>query len=194
MPQTDTDILILASASPRRRDLLQAAGIPFEVRAAEVDESRLAGESPEDLVLRLSRLKAEAISWLAPKRLVLGADTIVTLDHHLLGKPSDLADARRILRLLSGRTHEVLTGVTLCRQTPECSTSWIASTLVRFKELSDADIDRYLSAAHVLDKAGAYGIQDHGEMIVAGIDGLYSNVVGLPVEEVAEALARIGRD
>lgn len=194
MPQTDTDILILASASPRRRDLLQTAGIPFEVRAAEVDESRLAGESPEDLVLRLSRLKAEAISWQFPKRLVLGADTIVTLDHHLLGKPSDLADARRILRLLSGRTHEVLTGVTLCRQTPEGSLSWIASTQVRFKELSDADIDRYLSVAHVLDKAGAYGIQDHGEMIVAGIDGLYSNVVGLPVEEVAEALVRIGRD
>ena len=190
MSPDNDGILILASASPRRRDLLKQAGIDFEIRTAEVDERPHPGESPEDLVRRLSQAKAEAVSRQNPERLVLGADTIVTLDHHLLGKPNDPEEARLTLRILSGRTHEVLTGVTLRRQSPELSVSWIATTLVRFKKLSETDIEHYLSAVHVLDKAGSYGIQERGELLVEAIDGLHSNVVGLPVEEVAEALAR----
>jgi septum formation protein len=183
--------LILASASPRRRLLLKNAGIVAEVIPAHVDESALAGETTEKMVMRLAKLKAQAIARQQPDRIVLGADTTVVLDHHVLGKPIDLADARRMLQILSGRTHEVLTGCCLVRQDPPFKKSWLASTLVTFRSFNDTTIDAYFSLVNPLDKAGAYGIQEHGDMLVERIDGFLSTVIGLPVEEVVVELSAI---
>ena len=180
--------LILASASPRRRQLLQTAGIAAEVIPAHIDESTLAGETTEKMVVRLARLKALAIARLQPGRLVLGADTTVVLNHHVLSKPADLADARRMLKILSGRTHEVLTGCCLVRQDPPFKKSWLATTQVTFRSFSDTTIDAYFTLVNPLDKAGAYGIQEHGDMLVERIDGFLSTVIGLPVEEVVAEL------
>lgn len=185
--------LLLASASPRRLQLLQAAGIPTEAMPAHVDESARPGEPPEAMVVRLARLKALAIAQSQPNRLVLGADTTVILDHHVLGKPVDLDDARRMLKILSGRTHEVLTGCSLIRLDPSFEKSWLASTRVVFRRFDDTTIDAYFSLVNPLDKAGAYGIQEHGEMLVEEIDGYHSTVVGLPVEDVTAALKAIDR-
>ncbi len=180
--------LILASASPRRRELLAAAGIAFEVCPADTDEALLPGEAPAAVVVRLARLKALAVSPRFPGRVVLGADTLVVVDGEALGKPRDLAEARAMLQRLAGRPHEVLTGVCLCRATPTAEDAWYTRTVVRFHALDAAAIEEYLRRVHVLDKAGAYAIQEHGERIVAGIDGPFSNVVGLPVEEVVARL------
>lgn len=183
--------LLLASASPRRLQLLQAAGIETEVLPAHVDETAWPGETPEAMVVRLARLKALAIARRQESRLVLGADTTVILDHHVLGKPADLDDARRMLRILSGRTHEVLTGCSLIRLAFPFEKSWLASTRVSFKRLDDAAIDAYFALVNPLDKAGAYGIQEHGGMLVEKIDGYLSTVIGLPIEEVVAALKTI---
>lgn len=182
------ETLVLASASPRRRELLARAGVPLQVRTAEVPEASLAGESPEALVQRLAGAKARAVAAVMPGRLVLGADTVIVFAGQVFGKPADLPAARAMLRAFAGRRHEVLSGVCLVRDcTEHC---WLARTTVRFRPLSDADIDAYFALVNPLDKAGAYGIQEHGEMIVAGIDGLLSNVIGLPVEEVLSLLGR----
>jgi septum formation protein len=181
--------MVLASASPRRREMLAAAGVRFTCRPAEVDERPLPGEAPVATVCRLAAAKAAAVAALFPAELVLGADTMVFCDRHALGKPADLDEARRMLALLSGRTHDVLTGVSLQRRTPPFERTWAARTAVRFRVLSAADIEAYLARVHTLDKAGAYAIQEEGERLVAGIDGLRSNVVGLPLEEVLSALA-----
>jgi len=178
----------LASASPRRRELLAAAGIVCEVCPADADEALLPGEAPAVAVVRLARLKALAVSPRFPDRVVLGADTLVVVDGEALGKPRDLAEARDMLQRLAGRPHEVLTGVCLYRATPADEDAWYTRTVVRFHSLDAAAIEEYLRRVHVLDKAGAYAIQEHGERIVAGIDGPFSNVVGLPVEEVTARL------
>ena len=180
--------MILASASPRRRELLAAAGIACEVWPADTDEALLPGEAPAAAVVRLARLKALAVSPRFPDRVVLGADTLVVVDDEALGKPRDLAEARAMLQRLAGRPHEVLTGVCLYREIPAVEDAWYTRTVVRFHALDAAAIEEYLCRVHVLDKAGAYAIQEHGERIVAGIDGLFSNVVGLPVEEVVARL------
>lgn len=180
---------ILASGSPRRRDLLTEAGIAFTVEVSSVDESVRAGESSADMVKRLSRLKAQAVWSQHVDCTVLGADTVVVLDGEALGKPADLDDARRMLRRLSGRTHEVLTGVSIVYSDGTVD-SWVAVTGVKFHVLSDMVIEEYLRLVDVLDKAGSYGIQCHGELLVEGIDGLWSNVVGLPVEDVVEHLRK----
>jgi septum formation protein len=182
------EMLVLASASPRRRELLARAGVPLQVRTAEVPEAPLAGESPEALVQRLAGAKARAVAATMPGRLVLGADTIIVFAGQVFGKPADLPAARAMLRAFAGRRHEVLSGVCLVRDCIEHC--WLARTTVRFRPLNDADIDAYFALVNPLDKAGAYGIQEHGEMIVAGIDGLLSNVIGLPVEEVLSLLGR----
>ncbi|MGI5925366.1 MAG: Maf family protein [Lentisphaeria bacterium] len=182
------ETLVLASASPRRRELLARAGVPLQVHTAEVPEASLAGESPEALVQRLAGAKARAVAATMPGRLVLGADTIIVFAGQVFGKPADLPAARAMLRTFAGRRHEVLSGVCLVRDRIEHC--WLARTTVRFRSLSDADIDAYFALVNPLDKAGAYGIQEHGEMIVAGIDGLLSNVIGLPVEEVLSLLGR----
>ena len=186
--------LVLASASPRRRELLQEAGIAFLVAAAGVDESALPGETPAAQVQRLALAKADAVTARYPGQLVLGADTVVVLDGTLFGKPADLADAKRMLATLSGRWHDVLTGVALVRREPAHRQAWVCRTRVHFKALSSATIDAYCARANPLDKAGAYGIQEHGELLVAEIDGLRSNVIGLPVEEVVAALAEEPHD
>jgi septum formation protein len=193
-------MLVLASASPRRAELLRAAGIAFEVAAANIDESILPGETPEGHVRRLAAAKAGAV---ADGRPVLGADTVVVVDGAVLGKPVDTDDARRMLRLLSGRTHQVLTGVCLGLPTSATSLggaaasgfSWttdVAITTVEFAPLSDREIEWYVASGEPMDKAGAYAIQGLAARFVTRVDGSYSNVVGLPVALVYRMCAAAG--
>ena len=171
--------LVLASASPRRAELLAAAGIAFEVDTADIDETPRAGEAPDVYVRRLAEAKARAVAARHPGRLVLGADTTVVVDGVILGKPVDAADARDMVRRLAGRAHEVLTGVALVGDgTAQVD---LAVTTVWFAPMSDADVDAYVASGEPMDKAGAYGIQGRASCFVTRIDGSYSNVVGLPV-------------
>lgn len=183
-----TSRLILASASPRRAELLRAAGIEFSVRVADLDETQLPGENPPDYVLRLSREKAQAVAQ--PGDLVLGADTTVVVGDEIAGKPVDAADARRMLQLLSGAWHEVLTGVSLVKDAQVLSE--LALTRVKFGPLSDAEIDWYIATHEPFDKAGAYGIQGYASRFVEQIEGNYANVVGLPVQMVYRLLREFG--
>ncbi len=188
MAQEESLSLVLASASPRRKTLLEQAGVTCWVTPAHVDESPLPGETPEKHVLRLAQAKAMAVAAAQQDALVLGADTIVILGKCVFGKPGSMAEAGDMLRRLSGTVHHVLTGVCLTRQTPPFQRRWVARTTVCFRPLTDDIIDRYLSLVNPLDKAGAYGIQERGEMLVDHIDGLRSTVVGLPIEEVLSVL------
>ena len=181
--------LILASSSPRRSEILTAVGWPFEAHTAGVDETRLAGEGPEDFVSRLARAKAEAVARSRLFGLVLGADTTVLADGEILEKPRDADDARRMLRSLSGRWHEVLTGVALVRAETGQAVTGLERTRVRFAETSGEEIDWHVRTGDVLDKAGAYAIQGRAALFIEAIDGDYWNVVGLPVRLVYE-LAR----
>ncbi len=175
--------LVLASQSPRRREILEAAGLEFIVRAFPVEEVRAQGEDPEAYVRRLAQAKAEA-SWEqgSGDEIVLGADTVVVLDRHVLEKPGDVADARRMLKLLSGREHVVMTGI--CLRHSGGATVDAVSTRVRFADLSDAEIESYANSGEPLDKAGAYAIQGLASKFVESIDGCFFNVVGLPVSRV----------
>lgn len=180
--------MILASQSPRRIELMREAGFDVQVIPADIDESARPGEGPFELVERLARGKAEAVSsaHAAPGETVVAADTIVALDGELLGKPADEADARRMLRALSGKTHQVATGV--CIVHGERIDSFVDITDVTFYELSDAEIDAYVATGEPMDKAGAYGIQGtYGRMLVERIDGDFYNVVGLPIAKVVRA-------
>jgi septum formation protein len=174
--------LILASASPRRAELLSAAGFAFEVRPVEVDETPLAGEEPSAYVLRVAVLKAQSYQGLADGEIVLAADTTVVVDGAILGKPADEADSRRMLRLLSGREHEVLTGV--AARGGARVVSAVEATRVHVQPLSSADVDWYIASGEPADKAGAYGVQGLAARFVHRIEGSYSNVVGLPVSRV----------
>jgi septum formation protein len=184
-------MLVLASASPRRAELLQAAGIQFTVRSKEVDESAREGESPEDYVMRLANAKAAAIIPVSEDT-VLGADTTVVIDGEILGKPVDAADARRMLRALSGRRHEVITGICL-RRNARIITG-LATTSVWFCVFSETDIDEYVASGEPMDKAGAYGIQGMASKFIDRIDGSYANVVGLPVALVFQKLRELDAD
>lgn len=175
------NLLILASKSPRRRELLQNAGIPFEVRAADVPEVRLAGEMPVAYVRRLARQKAEAVARHEGET-ILGADTIVLAGHEVLEKPRDEADAKRMLRRLSGREHEVITGICVLGPGGEVVDS--EATRVRFVPLSDEDVDAYVATGEPMDKAGAYAIQGLASKFIDRVEGDYFNVVGLPVARV----------
>jgi septum formation protein len=175
-------MLVLASASPRRADLLRAASIAFTVDPADVPENPLAGEPPIVYAQRLAREKALAVVRRHPGETVLGADTVVVIDDYLLEKPSDAADAARMLRLLSGRTHQVITGVCLVAQAFERTEAEL--TQVTFSCLSDEEIAAYVCSGEPMDKAGAYGIQGMASRWVTGIVGDYFNVVGLPVARV----------
>jgi septum formation protein len=180
--------ILLASASPRRRELLARAGILFEVAVSSAEEIHDASMRPADLCEENARLKALAVAADFPGHTVIGADTLVFLDDEPLGKPGDLAEARAMLRRLSGRTHRVCTGVCIVRP-GGAADSFHGLTEVTFREFDEAVIDRYLEIAHPLDKAGAYGIQEHGELLVEGIRGSFENVMGLPVELVVAALS-----
>ncbi len=180
--------LILASASPRRAELLSAAGIPFTVRPVDVDEQPREGERPREYVLRVARDKARACPG-PPDAVVLGADTAVIAAGEILGKPVDAADAARMLRLLSGRAHLVLTGVVLrCREREAAA---VESTAVTLAPLTEEDIAWYVGTGESSDKAGAYAVQGLASRFVDRIDGSYSNVVGLPVTTVCRLLAAL---
>ncbi len=184
--------MILASQSPRRKELLASAGVSFGVDVSRGEEVPWDGvQPPEDYTCGLATAKALEVSGRHPGEIVLGADTVVALDGVIYGKPKDLEDATGMFHAFSGREHHVFTGVALVRD-GEVLRSWYADTAVRFKTLDDETIRQYFSLVNVLDKAGAYGIQEHGDLIVDGIQGLFSNVVGLPVEEVVEKLRELG--
>ncbi len=175
-------MLILASSSPRRAELLRAAGIEFVVQPADVPEVRAAGESPIQYARRLARDKAQAVAATRPSDLVLGADTDVCVDDRILGKPRDAADAAAMLRALSGRWHEVTTGV--CLIVPNGPSEGIVAhetTRVLFERLTGADIEAYVASGEPMDKAGAYAIQGIASRWISRIEGDYPNVVGLPV-------------
>ena len=181
--------LVLASASPRRAEIMRAVGWPFEASPAGVDETRREGEAPEDFVRRLAREKAEAVAQTRLFGLVLGADTTVVVGKEVLEKPRDEEDARRMLRLLGGRWHEVLTGVALVQAESARAAVGVERTRVRFAEMSEGEIAWHVETGDVLDKAGAYAVQGRAALFIEGIEGDYWNVVGLPVRLVYE-LAR----
>jgi septum formation protein len=184
-------VLILASSSPRRQELLREAGILFEVHPAHVPEERIAGESPLRYACRLAREKAEAVAGSFPRGYVLGADTIVIVDDEVLEKPRDAQDAARMLRLLSGRRHQVVTAVSLVRPEGHSETC-TSTTQVYFREVAEEEIRLYISSGEPMDKAGAYAIQGGAAQWIQRIEGDYSNVVGLPLSLVKEMLRASG--
>lgn len=181
---------ILASQSPRRKELLERAGYRFDIIVSEVDETIPDGLSPDEAVLLLSRRKAEAVSAQHPGAVVLGCDTVVALGGEILGKPVDAADAKAMLSSLSGKTHTVYSGV--CVTDGARSEAFFSATDVTFYPLPEETIDSYVATGEPMDKAGAYGIQGLGCVLVEGIRGDYSNVVGLPLAESARVLASFG--
>jgi septum formation protein len=178
-------MLVLASRSPRRAELLRAAGLEFTIRATDVDETPHPHESPDKYVLRLAEEKAAAVPS-SEHEIVLGADTAVVLDGEILGKPNDPADAVRMLSALAGRRHDVITGV--CLRQGNRIVRDMASTAVWFGPISDVEIAWYVDSREPMDKAGAYGIQGLASRFVDRIDGSYSNVVGLPIALVYRML------
>jgi len=185
--------LILASSSPRRAEILANAGLPFSVLSSAVDESPYPGESPAALVQRLANSKADLVTARAVgPAIVLAADTIVVLDDRILGKPASLEAARHMLRQLSGRTHSVLTGVSLIRLPDGERRQFIESTLVHFRPVTEEEISAYLATEEPLDKAGAYAIQGQAGRYIPRIEGCYFNVVGLPLSRVLTELKVLG--
>jgi septum formation protein len=184
--------LVLASGSPRRADLLRAAGFQFDVCPVDIDERFRPGEKPEHAVARLAEAKAAAVAASHPSAVVLGADTTVVVRGQALAKPMNSEDAARMLRLLSGRSHEVLTGVCVCFQGRRLV--HVEPTRVRVSHLSDAEIAWYVSTGEPFDKAGGYAVQGMASRFIEGIDGSYSNVVGLPISSVCELLKELGCD
>jgi septum formation protein len=191
MHQPQKPELILASSSPRRQELLREIGIPFQVHAANINEDQLAGEAPIAYALRLAREKAQAVAAQYPQSYVLGADTIVVVDGEVLGKPIDHVDAKRILRRLSGRSHEVTTAVSLVAQGTLAETR-ASTTKVYFREIAEAEIQQYVAGGEPMDKAGAYAIQGGASRWTDRIEGEFSNVVGLPLSLVTEMLRITG--
>jgi len=182
-------MLILASTSPRRRELLTEANIPFTVDAVAVDEQHRLGESPEDFTQRLARAKAEPVFARHSAATVLGADTVVVCDQHILGKPADAADAARMLRQLSNRSHQVITGVALL--SPHGTITRAETTTVTMREISEEEIAAYIATGEPMDKAGAYAIQGGAAKFVTQIAGDYTNIVGLPIALVQKMLLNL---
>ncbi len=181
-------MLVLASKSPRRQQILRDAGIPFVVRSADVPEERRPGESPPDYVRRLAEEKAFAVP-ISTGEIILGADTVVVIDGLVLEKPSDARDAMRMLGLLSGREHEVITGICLRSDTGKIVD--VATTRVRFVPLTRQEIEDYVASDEPMDKAGAYAIQGLASKFIDRVEGSYSNVVGLPVSLVYRLLREL---
>lgn len=185
--------LILASASPRRAEILRDAGYHFSILSSAIDETPYPDESPQDLVQRLANTKADlAAARAVGPAILIAADTEVVLDGHIFGKPRSTDDARRMLTKLSGRTHSVLTGVCLIRLPDVERISFVETTLVTFAPLSDEEITRYLATGEPHDKAGAYAIQGYAARYIPRIEGCYFNVVGLPLARLQQALTELG--
>lgn len=189
-------MLVLASASPRRQEILRNAAIPFVVQPSDVPEVPLPEEAPKGYAERLAREKALAVAQLRPQDIVLGADTVVVVDQEILEKPKDAADAARMLRLLSGKTHEVITGVCLVKLRTEKRElrTGLESTLVTMNDLTDEDIRAYIATGEPMDKAGAYAIQGIASRWITRIEGDYFNVVGLPVALVYRMLQEMAAE
>lgn len=188
--KTQQGRIILASQSPRRRYLLSKAGLEFDVLPSRVDESSLPHNAPAPYACSLSLAKAEDIAATHPNSWVIGADTIVVIDGEILGKPVGIEAARNMLNQLSGQTHQVYTGYTICCHQTKRTITESVCTDVQFKQLSEAEIEWYIHTDEPFDKAGAYAIQGLGTFLVRRINGSYTNVVGLPVCEVIEHLIR----
>ena len=188
----DDPLLILASRSPRRRYLLEQAGLSFSVIPSSIDETSVPISSPETYVRVLSEAKADNVSEKYPGKWVIGADTIVLKDQTILGKPGSIAEARTMLKQLSGQTHQVFTGYSICCKEKNRKFSETIKTEVLFKNLTDPEIEWYIHTTEPFDKAGAYAIQGLGTFLVKRINGSYTNVVGLPVCEVIEFLIKEG--
>jgi septum formation protein len=183
--------LILASKSPRRHDLLRQAGLDFEVIPSRIEEDTVKDESPKRHVIRLAEAKALDIGSQYPDRWVVGADTIVYIDHLILGKPKDPGEAVDMLRRLSGREHWVMTGFSVYRREKEMGDRAAVKTAVKVKTLTPAEVDWYVRTGEPLDKAGGYAIQGAGSFMIESIRGSYTNVVGLPLCELIQMLIRL---
>ena len=185
---------ILASSSPRRRELLSSIGVEFDVIPSHIPEEHQRGEAPEEYVARLSREKAEAVATKHPDRWVIAADTTVLLGDQLLEKPVDRDDAARMLATIAGKTHIVYTGVTLEQRAKRYRETRVAESEVRMLALSPSDIEWYVATGEPLDKAGAYAVQGVGSMFIDSIHGSYTNVVGLPLALLFQMMRRAGID
>lgn len=186
--------LILASGSPRRAEILTSVGWEFAKDSADIDETELQGESPEDYVQRLAREKAETVARKYENAIILGADTTVVIDNQIIGKPLNLTDARRMIKMLSGNWHEVLTGVALIQNSEfkiQNSKTGIQRTRVKFAKMSDKEIEFLVNYGEPLDKAGAYAVQAQAALFIEKIEGDYWNVVGLPISLVYELFNQI---
>lgn len=186
--------IILASASPRREFLLKQIGLRFKVIPSCVEEVVDPGYMPQETVVKLADMKARSVSSCYPEAIVLGADTAVCCEGQVLGKPRDQKDAYMMLKLLSGRTHEVVSGVVLRQESQKLTRGEAVTTRVRFRNLTDEEIAGYITTGEPLDKAGAYGIQGFGALLVEEIQGCYFNVVGLPLSRLLEMFRDFGVD
>ncbi len=183
--------LILASASPRRRQLLEQIGLTFQVMPGEVDEDNLVGNDPLENVQILALRKAHDVAARMEDGIVIGADTQILADGEALGKPKDAADAVRMLSKLSGKTHQAITGVALVDAKTGLEETWVETTLVTFRKLSEDEISAYVETGEPMGKAGAYGIQGRAAAFVERIEGCYFNIVGLPLANLAQNLKRM---
>jgi septum formation protein len=188
---TSQPLFVLASASPRRRELLEACGLCFEILPTEIDESPEPGETPENLVLRLATLKARSVAVIRPSLPILSADTVVVLNGDIFGKPENQAQARAMLERLSGKEHRVMTGYCVTGGPSGREKAGLVVSEIVFRNLTKAEIDRYLALDQSLDKAGAYAIQMGGGFMTDRLKGSYTNIVGLPLKEVLEALSEV---
>jgi septum formation protein len=193
LANSDQPRLILASASPRRRELLASLGLEFEVIPADVTEHEAPDADPREMVKHNAALKADWVAAKYPDATVIGADTTVFIDRTVLNKPRDGTEARAMLRMLSGRSHTVFTGLAIRRQRDGLKLDQGVASEVTMKAYDEATIELYLSRVHTLDKAGGYAIQEQGDLIVAGFTGSLTNIVGLPLEEMKQLLTRAGQ-
>ncbi len=184
--------IILASSSPRRRDLLRQIGVDFDIFPADVNESILAGESPEDYAVRVSLDKVRVVAKKVGEGIIIAADTIVVFKDIVLGKPVDSEDAKRMLEMLSGKMHRVITGLAVMNAATGVVICRASTTSVWFRNLDEDEVKKYVLSGEPLDKAGAYGIQGKGALLVARIEGCYNNVVGLPLALLDEVLREFG--
>ena len=190
----DKSTLILASGSPRRRELIGRLGLPCSVRVSGLDEDPVEAPEPSLLAARLARMKAREVASGEQRSLVIGCDTLVCLDRRILGKPSDRRDARKMLRALRGRTHDVITAVAVVESGSGREETAVVTSQVRMRRFGQSVLSRYLESGDSLDKAGAYGIQTAGAGLVKSFSGCYFNIVGLPLCELARLLVRFGME